>query len=274
MLAAWRMIDTGARDPFSNMAFDEAILRGYQMGISGPTLRLYGWHPHAISIGYAQDPAKLLDTELCRKDSIRFVRRITGGGMIMHQDELTYSLVCSKEDLKIPARVISSYKIISSFLVSFYKNLGIDAAFACDKVSGEALGRPADLCFSSKEKYDITVSGRKIGGSAQKRVKDIIFQHGSIPLGGDMKKASSFLRSKSVSRFKNNATSLEELLGREVERGDAAALLAESFEKSFSIKLSPGRLADKEEQIFEKLKRSKYETDNWNLHRLAPCLDK
>jgi lipoyl(octanoyl) transferase len=253
MSARWRIIDTGPQGPFANMALDEALLLGYELHDSPPTLRIYGWQPTAISIGYSQDPQAILDADLVRKESMQFVRRITGGGIIMHGDEITYSLVCSKSDLDIPARVVSSYKMICSFLISFYKTLGIDASFACDANSEETLGIPSALCFAAKEKYDITVNGRKIGGSAQKRLKNVIFQHGSIPIGRvNIKEAAS----------------LEDILGRRPDIKELSRLLQESFVKTFKIEVQQGELSNAERSIFLELKTHKYETRDWNYNRI------
>jgi len=242
----WRIIDTGPADAFTNMAFDEAILRGYSLHSSPPTFRIYGWNPPAFSFGYSQDVRRELGIEAHIRSTTPFVRRITGGGIIKHGNELTYSLVCAKADLGIPERVVSSYKIISSFLITFYKKLGLDAAFAGD-VAGpeEKLGRPSTFCFDSKEKYDIVVGGTKIGGSAQKRSRSTIFQHGSIPFGA-----------------------LEELLGAPVKADELLALLVESFVTTFSIIAEEGRLSGPEQDLFECLRERKYRSREWNLDRI------
>lgn len=260
----WRIIDTGPQDPFTNMAFDEAILRGYELHSPQPTLRIYGWKPSSLSIGISQDPEETLDMESLQRDSMPFVRRITGGGMILHADEITYSLVCSKKDLDIPARVVSSYKIICSFLIAFYKSLGIEAKFASDLDSSEELGRPSALCFAAKEKYDIVVDGRKIGGNAQKRSKDLIFQHGSIPIGIDMRKASSLLNKDRQSVDLGDSTSLEEILGRRPELPELSEVLIRSFIGTFDVRAFAGKLTDEEHEIFMNLRKSKYETRDWN----------
>ncbi len=269
MSASWRIIDTGPQEPFTNMAFDEAILRGYELHSSPPTLRIYGWKPSGISLGYSQDPEEVLDIEACLNESMPFVRRITGGGIILHGDELTYSLVCSKEDLRLPARVVSSYKIICSFLISFYKALGIEAEFASDSSSDETHPqRPSALCFAAKEKYDIVINGKKIGGSAQKRSKDIIFQHGSIPLSIDMRRASSLLCKKADTGDIHDSTSLQEVLGRRMSTPELSEILIRSFIRSFNVAPSAGRLSSAEHEIFMDLKTLKYASADWNYNRI------
>jgi len=272
MSAPWRIIETGALEPSANMAFDEAILRGYQRHCSPPTLRIYGWKRPGISLGYSQNPKDDLDIELCRKKSMPFVRRITGGGIILHNNEITYSLVCSKEDLGLPGHVSASYKIISSFLIAFYSALGIKAEFACDAPACGTLGIVSALCFAAKEKYDIVSNGRKIGGSAQKRSRGVIFQHGSIPLSFDGVRASSFLRVKAPDTGEDGATCLEELRSRYVRPQELSQLLIKSFMKSFNVKAETLQLSDAEERSFVELKRLKYESADWNLNRIDGAL--
>jgi len=267
MRVRWRIIDTGSADPFTNMAFDETLLRGYSLHASPPTLRLYGWQPAALSLGYSQDAEYELDLEFCRRAGLPFVRRITGGGIIRHSNELTYSLVCSKEDLGIPEHVLSSYKTISSFLIEFYKRLGLDAKFACDASPGEKLGSASALCFASKEKYDIVVDGRKIGGSAQKRCRDVTFQHGSIPIAGGALEDLSFLRNKKAASTAEPA-SLEELLNRKVNAAELSGSLIESFKTTFGVTVEAGRLSAGEEKMFKDLKARKYESREWNFDRI------
>jgi Lipoate-protein ligase A len=238
----WRIIDTGPADAQANMAFDEALLRSYSTHLSLPTFRVYGWEPAALSLGYSQDAKEALGAET----PDLFVRRITGGGIIKHGNELTYSLVCAKEDLGIPESVVSAYKAISLFLITFYKKLGLDAAFACDVAApGEKLGVPSVFCFESKEKYDIVVGGRKLGGSAQKRSRNVIFQHGSIPLG-----------------------SLKELLGRPVNAPALSKALVEAFIATFGMTAEKGRLSAAEEALFHDLKTRKYQSREWNFNRI------
>ncbi|MFH1189189.1 MAG: lipoate--protein ligase family protein [Candidatus Omnitrophota bacterium] len=269
MMTRWRVIETGALDPFANMALDEAILRGYQRLGSPPTLRVYGWQRPSLTLGYSQDPARDLDIEHCRKMSVPFVRRITGGGIILHASELTYSLICSKEDLRIPdGPIASSYRAICSFLISFYKALGIDARFACDDPKYKAHRGVSSLCFAAREKYDIVSGGRKIGGSAQKRSRGAVFQHGSIPLRPGPYKASSFLRSKTPMGCEGRPACLEDLLGTGVNEAGLSRALIEAFAGSFEVEMETSRLSGAEEDTFRELKALKYESDDWNYNRI------
>jgi lipoate-protein ligase A len=168
----------------------------------------------------------------------------------------------------LPVCVGPSYKTISSFLIGFYKALGIEAAFACEAVRDEILGRRSSLCFDSKEKYDMVANGRKMGGSAQKRSRDLIFQHGSIPIDFGRKDVSYFLRSKDRRVDGGGAACLEEMLGKDVDGFVLSRALIDAFARSFNADFEVGGLTGDEEELFSGLKRYKYETDEWNIYRV------
>jgi len=226
----WRIIHTEPLDPFQNMAMDEAIFRQYLQD-NTPVFRIYGWSVPSVSLGVSQKPEEVLDLELCEKENVPFVKRMTGGGMIFHDREITYSLACSKEDIGCGDTIAGSFKVVCSFLIDFYMRLGLDAGFAVDRAGGERFGAFSEFCFAAKEKYDIVIGRKKIGGNAQKRTREAIFQHGSIPISLDNARAASFLKKKPAAED-INATSLEELLGRCPGREELIPILKGSFEKT------------------------------------------
>ena len=98
----WRVILSGYNTPFRNMAIDEALIRSFRDGACLPTLRLYGWEPRGVSLGYAQDATHVVKTT----PRITVVRRLTGGEAIVHQDDISYSIVCAQHDLDLPRGVM------------------------------------------------------------------------------------------------------------------------------------------------------------------------
>ncbi|MFA4992476.1 MAG: lipoate--protein ligase family protein [Candidatus Omnitrophota bacterium] len=167
-----------------NMALDEKIFHRYiEDGI--PSLRIYGWQGPSFTYGIGQNPESQLDLKLCQRDGVQIAQRITGGGILFHHNEITYSLVCSKEDIGEEKKVFVSYRQICAFLIYFYKSLGLNVSFALEADDFKMRSLPHQLCSASHEKYDIVIGGRKIGGNAQKRRRQAVFQHGSIPLSID-----------------------------------------------------------------------------------------
>jgi lipoate-protein ligase A len=190
----WRLIDTGRLDGATNMAIDEALLEGFDPGKSPPVLRLYGWRPPALSLGRFQDAAAVLDLERCRSCSVPVIRRITGGGVIYHADELTYAVVCTPSDIPGESSVKQSFRQLNRFLLDFYRGLGLSVGFAVDAGGPPGrLGMRTPFCFAGRESYDILACGRKIGGNAQRRTRGAVFQHGSIPLEDRIDRGVRFL---------------------------------------------------------------------------------
>jgi len=269
-LTNWRLLITGHNDAARNMAVDEAILRSYVQGLTPPTLRIYGWQRPALSIGYFQDPVRELNLAECKKRSIGFVRRITAGGIVFHAEELTYSMVCSRWHFRCSRSIENSFKRICSFIIRAYQALGLDAGFAIDQTEGiKNLGSKTAFCSSGREKYDILINGRKIGGNAQKRFHNTIFQHGSIPLRGDPAFAASLLREKPL-HLKQRVTALSGALGRPIGFDELAAELVKSFKQITSPQLSEQDLSGQETNLAGYLNREKYAGPEWNIFRSCP----
>lgn len=245
--AAWRLIDTGLLPGARNMAIDEALLACFEPGESSPALRLYGWSPPAFSYGRFQNPEEIIDLDRCRADGIQVVQRITGGGVIYHANELTYSLVCPTDFSSASGSVKEAFFRLTSFLLSFYRNLGLPACHAVEHYAEtKRFGERTPLCFAGIESCDILISGRKIGGNAQRRLKKVIFQHGSIPLLQMAAKGNRYLLQPDR-EVAERTTSLESQ-GVKIGRETLAELLKTSFEGSFGAMLSPACLSEREQK--------------------------
>lgn len=264
MEQTWRLILDGKNDGYYNMAVDEAILLNYPH-LKIPTLRIYGWNKPFITLGYNQNPENVLYKDI----DILFVRRITGGSAILHDKELTYSISCCLDDLNLPKGVRESYRIICSFLKSFYRQIGLRAHFAIDTFSGE-LDKYKNFCFASKQRFDLMINEKKIGGNAQRRKKDIIFQHGSIPQDIDLKRINKSIKNTHISD--KEITSLDESLGKKTDFGELEHALAESFQQDFGIKLTKMSLFDAEEKMRDFLINNKYSAKEWNLKNAEASL--
>ena len=93
MQPLWRFINTGAGEAARNMALDEALLLQHEAGAAPPTLRVYGWCPPTLSLGYAQNARQEVDLVACQAQGVAVVRRPTGGRAVLHDQEVTYSVV-------------------------------------------------------------------------------------------------------------------------------------------------------------------------------------
>ncbi len=231
------------------MAIDEAILRSCINGESPPTIRFYRWNPKAVSLGYFQDPYKDLNLEYCKNNGIDVVRRITGGYAVLHDNELTYSIISSVKNRIFRGSIIRSYELISLCIADALGRLGIKTELV-KKPSSSAISGD---CFSNPSKYEILFKGRKIVGSAQKRFKEYFLQHGSIILSmnGDVL--------SSIFNYRAGSISLNidyEALSRE---------LRISIRRILGVDLKEGRLSLEEERLKDLLLREKYLKEEWNL---------
>jgi lipoate-protein ligase A len=168
----------GACDGAGNMARDTALLEAHQHG-DDPILRIYRWDPPAVTIGYNQDLAGF-DTEGVAAAGFGLVRRATGGRAILHADELTYAVVGTSPGPLFGSSLHETYMKINAALLGFLGELGLDADISDGESREEARGL---VCFKSAGKHEISVGGRKLIGSAQRRRGDIFLQHGSILAG-------------------------------------------------------------------------------------------
>lgn len=162
------------------MAEDERLLREAAEDGALPVLRFYTWDPPAVSLGRFQDERTAVNHEACSSRGIDIVRRVTGGRSVLHYRELTYSVVSPSGSALFPDDVIGTYKVIAAGLLSGLRELGLDAVMASgDRRRVErTAGDPA--CFATPSAYELLVSGRKIVGSAQRRVAGAFLQHGSL----------------------------------------------------------------------------------------------
>ncbi|MCX8082375.1 MAG: lipoate--protein ligase family protein [bacterium] len=241
----WRFIYSGYSNPFNNMAMDMAMVDIYQRE-RVPIFRIYGWCPYSFSVGYSQKMNEVLDITACIKDGISFVRRPTGGGIIYHGNEVTYSVVLSSEDIGMPSTVKGCYKKICAFIFNAYCHYGLRPIFAID--SGQIKKEKSTLCFASFEDYDILINGKKIGGNAQKRHKGIIMQHGSIPLSLNYTPVLKYLKEK-VYLSSQRTTDLITETGKEVSFDEFRDILKISFIETFGVQLKEGSLTSEEEKI-------------------------
>ena len=131
MVEKWRLLDTGSRGAYYNMALDEAIETAKSRNLVPNTIRFFRWKPSAVSIGYFQSMNEEVDIAACKSMGVDYVRRITGGGAVYHdyEGELTYSIIVNEDHKLIPKNILKSYEVLCSGLVIGLRKLGIPAEF-------------------------------------------------------------------------------------------------------------------------------------------------
>jgi lipoate-protein ligase A len=247
------------------MAVDEALLRSFDPASSMPVLRLYGWEPATLSLGRFQKAADVLDLERCRIEGIPIVRRITGGGVIYHADELTYSIICSPAQLPPANSIKDSFRELTAFLLAFYRRLGLQAEYAVDTLADTArLGVKTDFCFAGRETFDILVNGCKIGGNAQRRLKEVVFQHGSIPIVNRAGIGLGYMRDR-LAEYAGESSSLTDCSVNS-DRNSLCLKLTGAFKDVFSVELREDVCTPVEQERAERLVLTKYSSECWNLN--------
>ena len=171
-LKGWKVfIDTEKINSIDNMKKDKELFESYQDG-DLPIFRLYFWEK-SWTCGVSQ-----------QIDKINFsygtggANRITGGGILLHGHDISYSIIYPVSLLK-NKNVKETYEYFCQFIMNFYESVGLKPNFA--KKLKEIKLSKNNFCQIGFEPYDIIVNGKKIGGNAQKRTKNKIIQHGSIP---------------------------------------------------------------------------------------------
>jgi lipoate---protein ligase len=249
-----RLVSSGALPGALNMGTDEAILASVAEGKSPPTLRLYRWSPPCVTIGYFQSMEAEVDLAACKAARVDTVRRLTGGGAVYHDEEVTYSLVTPLGHPLAPDDVLESYKLICAGIIAGLGLMGAKAYFM-----------PIN---------DIAVGGKKVSGNAQTRRRGCLLQHGTVLLGLDagrmfslLKVPAEKLRGRPQAIAEARVTSLGTILGRTVEFDEAARALAEGCSKAWDADLVLDRLSPSETAAAEGFGRSRFNTSAWNLRR-------
>ncbi len=272
----WRLLDTGSGDGYTNMAVDEALLEVYAAGGISPTLRFYTWSPPAVSLGYGQAIEADIDLATCQALGIDVVRRPTGGRAVLHDHEVTYSVVIREDDRRAAAGVLASYLMVSRALIRGLSYLGISAELLPLQGAGSRSRQAASpICFATPSSYEVAVAGRKIIGSAQRRAHGVIMQHGSIPMSLHLDKLSAVLGSSNSARrsvheavdYHTRMTSLQEASGRSYDYAAVVAALSHGFADTWEVEIILGELTAEEKRLSAYLRATKYGSDAWTWHR-------
>ncbi len=242
-----RLLRHGGLRPDLNMALDEAL------GTEPPVLRLYAWEPPAISIGYFQAAAAFPEARL-ERDGMRLVRRVTGGAAIDHTDDLTYSVIARPDAALFAGDVPASYFRIHEAIAAGLRRLGVETAPRTDRPVVSDSGRAGEVvCFHKATAFDLLWHGRKIVGSAQRRTRERVIHHGSIP--------------RRRNGLAGEAASLEDALGRVPEFDEVADAIESGFAETLGVRLERDEVTAEERAAAERIAREKFGNAEWTRRR-------
>jgi lipoyl(octanoyl) transferase len=241
-----------------NMAVDDFLFQN--LGEKPETyLRFYSWERPTVSLGYSQKYDKVLDADYCRRTGIDIVRRMTGGKLVLHFNEVTYSICSSDTDL-FTGSLKGSYRLISQALIAGLEKMGIKASLS--QPPPQAYVRGNLPCFSYPAEDEIVVKGRKIAGSAQKREEGKFLQHGSIPLINEEQRLRSVSKLK-AGRDSVRMISISEVLGKSLGFTQAASALAGGMKEFFAVDLKPYPLNASQIKEIKALQEQRHENPAW-----------
>ncbi len=260
-LKSWDLlIDSAPRRGAANMAVDEYLFQN--LGKEPRTIvRFYTWARPTASLGYSQSADKILDLDYCRRNGIDVVRRITGGKLVLHWREITYSIASSDTEI-FSSTLAESYRLISAALIHGLEKMGLRARLAGPPPSSYLKGNMP--CFAFPARDEIEINGRKIVGSAQKRVAGRFLQHGSIPLQDD----EGLLRRISLVRDEDSdlhRISVSEALRRGIDREWAVECLVKGMAEHFGVQFMNLTLGAAAEEAIRQIQEQRYEDESWTM---------
>ena len=259
----WNLIIDPAPAPGAwNMAVDDFLFRTLADSPQ-TTVRFYQWLRPTVSLGCFQDLDRVADADFCRANGIDIVRRITGGKLVLHHQEITYS-VCSSDTSTFTENLGDSYRLLSRGLMRGLEEMGLRASLAGPPPAAYVRGTLP--CFSHPGLDEVEWAGRKLIGSAQKRVAGKFLQHGSIPLAKDeaLLRAVSLLERRTAQLHMG---SLSEALDHPVAFTWAVDRFAAGLEDFFGVEFEARTFTPEEQAAIGRLQTGRYENPDWTVHK-------
>ena len=239
-------LDSGFHTGEENMAIDRQLMAAFldgrfqqRFGRDCCLWRFYAWHPYAVTVGYNQDLSGI-DLLKCRSEGIDVVRRPTGGRAVFHAEEFTYSFFA--ESL---AQNSELYRMVHEVIQLALQGLGINARFCRSTLPPIQVGASrAVSCFTASARYELQVEGRKLVGSAQRKSRNVLLQHGSLPLSARHKELCSLMTLSEGEVFEEikgemerKTTSLEEILGYTPDYAQLSKLMRSAAGKLHGVEI-------------------------------------
>lgn len=250
----WRFIDSGFNTGKFNMDFDLELINDFVP--DSPVLRVYTWKPYCISLGANQDYDSI-DTKKTLLDGLDVVKRPTGGRSILHAEELTYSVVYPVSYDSSPKHIYREINLALRKGLINYSSLfeTIELEHSQPHFPSFYKDSKSALCFAVSARNELNYKSKKVVGSAQRKIGNIILQHGSILCGSYHKKIVSYLNlpSDKLEEIKNEiehtTTELETILGEKINYERLTKSLKKGFEDHFKVTF----YEDKVEELFSQV---------------------
>lgn len=233
---SWLLVVDPPLDGAANMDVDRELLARVE-ALSEPLtiLRFYGWTRPTVSLGRNQKPERGVDLEYCSARGIDVVFRPTGGRAVLHDRELTYAIASNAFDFFGGGTIYETYRRISVALAEGYRRLGIEATVAPDTTRPDHGADRDPPCFVSPSRYELMAGGRKIAGSAQRRLRRGFLQHGSMPIVCDFEEAGRVLK-VDPGALRTEMAGMSEFLPGIPGTGRLVKVFTRAFEDTFGVR--------------------------------------
>jgi len=238
----WRFVNTGFNSGKFNMAYDMRLAENCKPGEA--ILRLFRWRPYCISLGANQN-FDSIDLEKAQADLIDVVKRPTGGRAILHAEELTYSVVMPIDHNSSARNIYTEINQALSEGLSFYseKLKAVELEKSQPDFRDFYKDEQSAACFAVPAKSELKFDGKKLAGSAQRKLGNAILQHGSILCGEFHKKIVDYLAVNEENYNKileslNHTADLYAITGKNVDYDLLAQSIAAGFESYFNMTLN------------------------------------
>ncbi len=268
----WGLLQSGSNDAAINMALDESLLYWHSKGEIPPTLRFYYWSKPTLSIGHFQNIERGINLDGVKRHGCQLVRRLTGGSAVLHDHELTYSVVVSESKPYIPPSIRKAYYELSKGIMAGFQQLGIQAEYSIPEEQFKQ--ERTDVCFERPSDYEMLVDGKKISGHAQTRKQGVLLQHGSIPLSMDkqmlfdlFKFSTEEIRERQRNAFSKKAITIDEAVGKRFSYEQVANAFKRGFQLGLNVTLEPFELSPAQWDEVHELAETKYRSDDWNFRK-------
>lgn len=238
------------------MAIDQRLLLAAEREPFRPqtVLRLYKWSVPTLSLGYAQKPEEAADLDFCRRQGVPLVRRPTGGRAVLHDMELTYAVI-SNDSQTFPTKSnLETYRQIAGALRMGLERIGLPIALSNGSERLKIIPpthmehnylRTRVPCFTSPARYELLCRGKKIMGSAQRRLRHAFLQHGSLLLDCNLDLLAAVTRSDKEF-LQSSITTVRQQRTEAISEEDVAGGLCSGFTAYFSATLAEASLSEAE----------------------------
>ena len=252
----WRLLFTPDVDPYMNMAIDEALTRKCIDSEDRQTaIRFYTWKETSCSIGYFQKIENVIKAQNNKR--IPIVRRPTGGGIVYHGNDITFSIVKRKIHSNQQEKITSFYKLIGESLMRGLEKLGFTCTFYLQEEKSHRSAQETkpfknrlsqeSYCSVTPAKYDIMIDGSKVAGYAARKSQGAVLCQGYLDVHKRWKEQYNDSHENTIDLLFDNLTT--------------------SFKNVFGITLTSSQLTEKEMRLANKIRDKKYACDEWNYRK-------